>query len=210
MAAYPVVFDVARPEKFDRAQVWVRLAVMIVLAVLQIAGVVFGAAYLVLPVLAAVLIGQNGSARYRDETSRTVTKWIGYLVAFYAWVVMLTDRIHTEDSPVAGYRFEVRPTGEPRIGNALLRIILAIPSAIVLAILWILGGLLAFIAAIMVLVQEQYPQGIHGFLLGLMRWEARLLAYMASLVGEYPPFALDTGHEAAGGEQAPGGLGATH
>jgi hypothetical protein len=30
------------------------------------------------------------------------------------------------------------------------------------------------------------------FLFGVVQWEARLLAYLASLVDEYPPFALET------------------
>jgi hypothetical protein len=31
------------------------------------------------------------------------------------------------------------------------------------------------------------------FLLGIVRWEACLLAYLASLVDRYPPFSLETG-----------------
>jgi hypothetical protein len=48
------------------------------------------------------------------------------------------------------------------------------------------------IAAISVLINETYPQGIYDFLRGLNRWGARLLAYLASLVEPYPPFSLDT------------------
>ena len=43
----------------------------------------------------------------------------------------------------------------------------------------------------MILIQETYPGGIYNYLRGVLRWQARLLAYMASLVDEYPPFALD-------------------
>jgi len=41
--------------------------------------------------------------------------------------------------------------------------------------------------------QETSPVGLWRFLLALLRWEARLLAYLASLVDQYPPFTLATG-----------------
>jgi len=56
-----------------------------------------------------------------------------------------------------------------------------------------MAGILWIIAAIMVLIQENYPDSIYNFQRGVMRWEARLLVYHASLVDQYPPFALDTG-----------------
>jgi hypothetical protein len=62
-------------------------------------------------------------------------------------------------------------------------------------LLGIVGAILGIIAVIMILVQESYPEGIFNFLRGCMRWEARLLVYLAGLVQEYPPFAFDTGPE---------------
>jgi hypothetical protein len=120
-----------------------------------------------------------------------MTRWLSYVIAFYAYLALLTDKLPGDASN--DVRFEVAPSGTPSVGNALLRLILAIPSAIVLALLWIVGLVLALIAAILILVQESYPSAIYDFLRGLMRWEARLLAYLASLVEAYPPFALDTG-----------------
>ncbi|MFQ5473211.1 MAG: DUF4389 domain-containing protein, partial [Dehalococcoidia bacterium] len=52
------------------------------------------------------------------------------------------------------------------------------------------------------------PEGLYNFNLGVMRWEARLLAYHSSLVDPYPPFSLDTGQEGAGA--APTALGPEH
>jgi hypothetical protein len=59
------------------------------------------------------------------------------------------------------------------------------------------SGVILLIAAIMVLIQENYPDGLYNFQRGVLRWEARLLGYHASLVEKYPPFALDTGAEEA-------------
>ena len=79
----------------------------------------------------------------------------------------------------------------------LLRIILAIPHAIVLGLLGSLPASSCSIAAIMVLINETYPDGIFNFLRGYARWNARIYAYLAGFVQDYPPFALDTGSEAA-------------
>jgi hypothetical protein len=51
------------------------------------------------------------------------------------------------------------------------------------------------IAAIWVLIAETYPESLYGFQRGIVRWTARLLAYLASLVDTYPPFSLETGPE---------------
>ena len=79
----------------------------------------------------------------------------------------------------------------------MLRIILVIPHAIVLAILGLIGFMLVIIAGFMILVRERYPAGIYNFLVGITRWNARVYAYLASLVAEYPPFSLDTGSQRA-------------
>jgi hypothetical protein len=88
--------------------------------------------------------------------------------------------------------FAVERSGSPTVGSALLRVVLAIPSLVVLAVLAFVGSIIWVIAAVLVLVTENYPEGLWRFLLGLVRWEAWLLAYLASLVDQYPPFTLET------------------
>ena len=69
----------------------------------------------------------------------------------------------------------------------------AIPSALVLALIGIASWVVWIIAAISVLINETYPEGLWRFQRGVVRWEARLLGYIASLVEPYPPFSFDTG-----------------
>ncbi len=92
-------------------------------------------------------------------------------------------------------QLEIQPGGSPTIGSALLRIILAIPSAFVLGLLGIVSGIIWIIAAIIVLIQESYPAGMFDFQCAVLRWQARLIGYQTSLVEPYPPFAVDTGPE---------------
>lgn len=198
MAAYGATFDIDRPESFNRVHVVIRILEIVVLSILaSVLGWIFGVFYLIIliiPILAAVLISQKGAERYLAESPETMTKWLRYIIAFYAYLLLLTDKLPNEN-PVEYLRFEVSPSGTPTAGNALLRIVLAIPSALVLAILAIIGLALALFAAVMILINETYPEAIYDYLRGLVRWEARLLSYLASLVDAYPPFALDTGPE---------------
>jgi hypothetical protein len=105
-------------------------------------------------------------------------------------VALLTDRLPGGGEKTV--RFELERSGSPTVGSALLRILYAIPSLIVLAILGLVGAIVWVIAVVFILVNERYPEGFWRFLRALVRWEA-LLAYLASLVDRYPPFRLETG-----------------
>ena len=192
--AYPVTFDVARPERLERPHVFLRILVAII--VYSVASGILGLVYLAVPVVAAIFVSQKGSEKYLAEDGPRVTGWLRWIVAFYAYLGILTDRFPTE-KPEEIVRFEVQAGGTPTVGSALLRLIYSIPSALVLSILAIVSAVIWIIAAVMVLVQENYPDGLYNFQRGILRWEARLLGYHASLVEQYPPFALDTEPETA-------------
>jgi hypothetical protein len=195
--AYPVTFDVSRPEKFERPHVFLRILVVAILAILAGAiGWILGLVYLVFPILAAIFVSQKGPEKYLEEDGPRMTGWLRWVLALYAYLGILTDRFPTE-KPEEIVRFEVKTGGAPTVGSALLRLIYSIPSGLVLGMLGIVSGIILIIAAVMVLIQENYPEGLYNFQLGVLRWEARLLGYHASLVDQYPPFALDTGPEPA-------------
>ncbi len=202
MASYPATFDIQRPEKFERTQLLWRLLILLVLSF--VSGIL-GLLYLFVPVYAAILISQKGAEAYHSERGGPMLTLLRWYMAVYAYIDILTDRFPTE-KPEEAIQFEVTPGGSPSVGSALLRIILAIPSAFVLGLLGIVGFVIWIIAFISVLLQENYSQGLWDFQLGINRWQARMLAYLASLVDEYPPFALDTGHErtpVTGSDQPP-------
>jgi hypothetical protein len=190
---YPVTFDVVRPERFERTQVFLRILLLIIISIVTGAvGWIFGLVYLALPVLAAILVSNRGRERFIEEDGPRVSGWLRWLVAFYAYLLILTDRFPTE-RPGEIVRFEVRAGGSPTAGSALLRLIYSIPNAFVFLLLGIVSVAVWLIAAVMVLMRESYPEGLYNFQRGVLRWEARLLGYHASLVEEYPPFALDMG-----------------
>jgi len=183
------VFEVSYPQRFDRVQVVLRVVIIWLAALI---GIPFWLiVYLGFPVLAAVLISQKDGARYLAEDGRRVTGWLRTVVVVIAYLWILTDRLPgSSEAPV---RFEVEPSGTPTAGSALLRILTAIPSVFVLALLGFVSAIVWVIAAIWILIAESYPASLFGFQRGVVRWTARLLAYLASLVDGYPPFSLDTG-----------------
>lgn len=61
-----------------------------------------------------------------------------------------------------------------------------------LAILGLVGAIVWLAAVVLILVKESYPESFWRFLRGIVCWEARLLAYLASLIDRYPPFRLET------------------
>ena len=195
MASYPASFDVDRPDKFERPQLALRIVVLIVLSLLGGAfGWILGLVYLAFPALAAIFISQKGPEKFLEEDGPRMTGWLRWVLALYSYIAILTDRFPTE-KPGDIICFEVQTGGSPTVGSALLRLIYSIPSAFVLALLGIVASIIWLIAAVMILVQENYADGLYDFQRGVLRWEARLLAYHASLVEQYPPFALDTGPE---------------
>lgn len=183
------VFDVSYPQRFDRTQVVLRVVIIWLAALI---GIPFGwILYLGLPVLAAVLIAQKNGDRYVIEDAPRVTRWLGWVMSASAYLWILTDELPSAASTTV--RLEVEPSGTPSSESALLRILKAIPSALVLALLMFVSSIVWVIAAIWILLAEKYPESLYGFQRGVVRWLARLLAYLASLVDGYPPFSLETG-----------------
>jgi hypothetical protein len=186
--AFPVTLDVEHPPVFRRAHVFLRVALLVTIGWI---GHPFGFLWLGLPVAAAILVSQQGGQRYLDADGPKVARALNWILDLVAYLALLTDELPGRgEHPV---RFHVDRSGAPTVGSALLRILAAIPSLIVLAVLSFVGGIVWCLAAVLVLVDESYPDGLWRFLLGLVRWEACVLAYLASLVDRYPPFVLETG-----------------
>jgi hypothetical protein len=185
--AFPVAFELERPPVFQRAHVFLRVVLLVVIGWI---GHPFGLLWLGLPVVAAILVSQKGGQRYLDADGPTVTRVLNWILDLVAYLALLTDELPGRgEHPV---RFQVQRSGSPTVGSTLLRILYAIPSLIVLAILTFVGAIVWVIAVVVVLIDEKYPESMWRFLFGLVRWEACLLAYLASLVDRYPPFTLET------------------
>lgn len=190
MTAYPATFDVSRPARFERPQVFVRLLAYLILGVVNYIFIIG------LPVYAALTIGTKGADHYIKEDAARVTGWLKWYIGLYAYVMVTTDKLPmtAAEAPI---RFEVQAHGTPTIASALLRFITSIPSGIILSALATVGAAIWLVASVMILLSEEYSEGLYDFQRGIVRWTARFIAYHASLVPEYPPFAFDMGTEGA-------------
>jgi hypothetical protein len=182
---YPVAIALERPPAFDRGHVLIRLAVLVVIGWITSP---VGLLWFGLPIGAAVLISQKGGQRYLDEDGPMATRVVNWLLDLAAYVALLTDRLPSLDGHAV--RLEVDRSGSPTANSALRRIVSAIPNLIVLSIVTWFGAIVWTIAMVLVLFTGSYPESWWHFLRGIVAWEARLLAYLASLVPERPPFSL--------------------
>jgi hypothetical protein len=191
----PVQVEVARPERFDRAQVLLRILVVVALGVVGLTPWPFGLLYLGLPIAAAVLLSTRPAERFVDEDAPRIARGIGWLIELFAWLALVIDRPpFGAERPL---RVSIAPSGSPTVGSALLRLLTAIPSALVLCLLGLVAAIAVVIGAIAILITTKQPEALWALQLAVVRWQARLLAYLGSLVPDYPPFVVDTAH---GGE----------
>ena len=72
--------------------------------------------------------------------------------------------------------------------TVFFRIFLLIPHAIVLALYGIAAYIVAVIAWFAALFTGRVPGGMHDFIAGFARYNARVLAYGTILANPYPPF----------------------
>ena len=188
MPAYPVQLEVSSPPQFQRIQLLVRLGIAIVLGILGIElSWLWSLLYFALPVIAAVAVSTRGPEDYVQKIGATVWSALRWLFAFTAYMLLLTDKISVEEH---GVHVDMHATGKPAIGSALARLIMSIPSALALFFIGIVAWFLWLVALFTILVTRTVPDSILRFQAGYLRWQARLAAYHASLVDEYPPFSF--------------------
>jgi hypothetical protein len=158
-----------------------------------------------------------------------VLRWT-WRVSYYAYGALATDRyppFTLEDDPTFPAHLDVAYPERLSRGLVLIKWwLLAIPHYIIVGLfvggLWFgwqafhigggLIGLLALVAAIMLLATARYPEPLFDLILGLNRWVVRVAAYSSLMTDEYPPFRLDLGGAEPGGtltvpkpsEQPPG------
>lgn len=205
MTAYPVTLDVTPPPKFERVQLLVRLGIVFLLGWIGISlGWVWSLLYLALPIFAAVVISTRNAEFFLQSTSQRVWPALSYLLTFTAYMLLLIDRLPVDKTNLLPAELQV--TGRPTVGSALLRLVMSIPSAFVLCLLGIVSWVLWLVAFITILVTRTVPAGIVAFQTGYLRWLARLAAYHASYVEEYPPFELSSRHDDRAAGHATGQL----
>jgi hypothetical protein len=194
-APYPVIFEASYPERLSRWKTLLRL--FLAIPVLLFWAVVSAAdeAVILASWLAIIVRGR-------------IPCWLfDFLVALYRWqyralgyVLLLTDAYPPFEGDYA-INFDVRyPDRLARWKVLIWKLITAIPHFIIVAILAITVVLVTIVAWFFALVAGRYPRGLFDYVAGVIRWGARVNAYVLSLTDEYPPFNLSATAGPAGGD----------
>jgi hypothetical protein len=174
------------PTRFSRSQVALRVAVVLALSVLG-APVAwgFGALYLLLPVVAAIVISSRGPQGYLESEGTRVLELLRWWTAFVGYLLFLSDRFPLEARDFSSVRLVVGGSNAT-VGNALLRLLTSLPVVLLLAPLWWLAGILAVLALLSVLLTESVPPICVRYFAFVTELQVQLLVYLASLTDRYP------------------------
>jgi len=203
--AYPVTFSVDYPEReLNRLTTGLRLIVaipiLIVLAALGGEGAhygnqqswAFGGGAGGLLFLAPLLM-----ILFRQKYPRWWFDWNLELLRFEnrvcVYLALMDDRYPSTDERQSVQLELLYPDAERDLNRwlPLVKWLLAIPHFILLVFLWLAAVVAVIIAWFAILFTGRYPRGLFDFVLGVLRWGNRVVAYAFILVtDEYPPFRL--------------------
>ncbi len=187
---------------------------------------VLGFAFVATTLIAGISILITGRyPRVLFDFTTGVMRW-NWRVGFYVYAALGTDTYPPFTLGRTDYPAELEVDYPERLSRGLVLVkswLLALPHLIFvglfLAVIMLypwdataawqghthpVGGysvfnLLVVIAGALLLITGRYPRPLYEFLLGLNRWMYRVLAYVALMTDQYPPFRLDTGDEESSG-----------
>ena len=200
---YPVQFDVDFPSRpLDRISTAFRLlvAIPIVIVLSMLSGATFGdddhARNTVVIGGAAVFVPLVLMLVFRQKYPRWWFDWNLNLLRFSnrvaAYLALLDDRYpSTDDEQAVHLDFPYPDTHQMNRWLPLVKWLLAIPHYVVLFFLWI-GALMSIVIAwFAILFTGTYPRSLFNYVVGVLRWNNRVMAYAFTLVtDQYPPFSL--------------------
>jgi hypothetical protein len=200
-AGYPVTVEIDYQEQLSRLSTLFRLILLIPLAIF-VAIISSGAsaefaengAYFSLGTLGSLVLAHWIAVFLRRRPVKWLFDVIVHIERFstraYAYFFLLVDKY----PPFEGdwlVRYEVQaPELLSRWKLLFWKIITAIPHIIILIVLWFVVVVVVVIGWFAILFTGRFPRGLHGLVVGWIRWQARVTAYIMSLTDAYPPFSL--------------------
>jgi hypothetical protein len=141
-----------------------------------------------------------------------VLRW-SWRVSFYASSAFGTDRYPPFTMEPEQYPATLDIEYPQRLSRGLVLVkswLLALPHLLIISLLtagWTFGdrdgltfffgggvlGVLVIVAGLILLFSGRYPRGLFDLVIGLNRWIYRVIAYVALMTDDYPPFHLDQG-----------------
>ncbi len=191
-APYPVIFEAAYPERLSRWKTLLRI--FLAIPVWFFSYLVSGA-----PVVAswAAIIVRGYIPRWLFDFQVALYRW---QIRAFGYSALLTDIYPTFEGEYP-IDYDVRyPERLIRWKVLIWKGITSLPHLFVLLFLGLGALIVTIIAWFFIVIAGRYPQGLFGYVVGVMRWGARVNAYLLSLTDEYPPYSLSADAGPAGGD----------
>ena len=201
---YPVGLSVDYPErKLNRLttffRIFVAIPILIIFGLLLDNAVQYsgkdgassaaGLGLIVLPLVLMILFRKKYPKWWYDWN----LNFAGFTYRVNAFLYLLTDMYPSTDEEQSVH-LELSYPDAAGLNRwlPLVKLFLAIPHMIVLAFLGIAVLVVTIIAWFAILFTGNYPKGMFDFVVGVMRWGFRVMAYALILVTDkYPPFSLE-------------------
>ena len=184
---FPLRYEVEYPEQLSRLLIFVKWLLAIPhLLILYALGTVVQIIWVI--AFFAVLFTE----KYPRSLFDFVVNVYRWQANVYAYIGLMRDEYppfswEPDQYPVT---FSVDYPSEMNRWLPLVKWLLALPHYLVLVALGI-AALVVWIAAwFAILFTGQFPRGMFDFIIGTLRWNARVTAYVFFMRDEYPPFSL--------------------
>jgi hypothetical protein len=153
-------------------------------------GAASGAGVIFLPAL-LMIVFQQKYPKWWFDWSLAITRFGSRVLSYLA---LFTDVYPSTDEEQAVHLDILYPDVKKDLNNwyPLVKWFLVIPHYIVLCFLGFAAVICVIIAWFAILFTGKYPRGLFDFVVGVYRWDIRVMAYAFMLVTDkYPPFSLD-------------------
>ena len=189
--AYPVQFSVDYPTgPRNRLTALVRtiLAVPILILSLLLELVSISLGLIFIPTVLMIILRKK-YPRWWFDHNLEVRRFSSRINAY---VALLRDEYPSTDEQQAVHLdIEYPAPGRLTRFMPLVKWLLATPHYVILIVLLVVSIIASFVAWLAILTTGNYPKAIFDFVVGVMRWNSRLNAYVFMLATDrYPPFRL--------------------
>jgi hypothetical protein len=200
-SSYPVQFSVEYPDR-SLNRLTTAFRIIVAIPILIVAATISGSAgiqtwtaavgtggILFLPALLMIVFRQK-YPRWWFDWNLELMRFSNRIGVFLA---LMDDRYPSTDEKQSVTLDFPYPDASGALNRwlPLVKWLLAIPHYVVLIFLWIAAVVVTILAWFAILFTGRYPRGMFDFVVGVMRWETRVIAYAFALVtDEYPPFRL--------------------
>jgi hypothetical protein len=189
--------DLENPERQQRLTVLVRFILLIPQFIVVWVLSVVASVVMIIGWFGALFMG-----RLPDWAADYLAGYLAWVIRVSAYARLIVDSYPpfawTPDDPAV--RIELRPARLNRLA-VLFRIILAIPAAILYAVLMYGWGACSFFCWLVVLIMGRTPRPLFGATAAIVRYELRYQAYWMMLTSAYPKALFGEG--AAGAPPVP-------